>query len=133
MKAEFDFAAAEDGAAERRGEHRTTAVYRPVLIETEESAGFCLPRNMSPSGMMGVAYAQFATDQPVTVLDISQQGIKAAASFVMPGDEAVVRLEGLEPHKAEVRRTQAGMAGLKFIRPIGFEELAKWIVQRQST
>lgn len=190
-------------ADERRAGNRTTAVYRPVLIEMEEFAGFCLIRNLSPGGLMGVVYAQFAAGQPITVQfhpdhvvtgmiawakeqrigvrfdeeidvarvlrtlgsqssdgrlnraprlqihcegelvaeqrtlpitlqDISQRGIKAAVPLVQPGDEFVVRLEGLEPHKAVVRWTQNGTAGLNFIRPLGFEELAEWVIQRQS-
>ncbi len=41
----------EDPASpDRRRDNRTTAVYRPVLLETEGFTGFCLLRNLSPSG-----------------------------------------------------------------------------------
>lgn len=203
MKIKEELLADEAFAVDRRAEDRTTAVYRPVLIETDEFAGFCLVKNLSAGGMMGVAYAEFAADQPVTiqfhpdhvitgaivwslegrigvsfnekidvdavlhnlaskhvgrlvnraprlniecsgqlvvdgrtlpitVVDISQRGMKAAAAFVKPGEEVVVHFDGMEPHKAEVRWTQGGMAGLHFVRPIGFEDLARWVIERQA-
>ncbi len=191
-------------AGDRRAAERTTSVYRPVLIETAEFGGFCLVRNLSPGGMMGVVYTQFGAEQPVTVqfhpdhvvtgvivwskegrigirfntridvdavlqnlasksvgtrvnraprlpieypaeveiggrlrrirlLDISQRGMKAVVNCPMqPGDELVVRLEGLQPHRAEVRWVEDGVAGLNFILPIGFEDLARWVIERQS-
>lgn len=64
--------------------------------------------------------------------DISQRGIKACASYVRPGDEVQVRLPGLEPRKAVVRWTQPKLAGLNFLRPFAFEELAQWVVKQQS-
>jgi hypothetical protein len=200
---EEQFPAGDAFAVDRRAEGRTTAVYRPVLIETDEFGGFCLVKNLSPGGMMGVAYAQFAADQPVTIqfhpehvvsgvivwsqgdrigarfdepidveavlhnlaskhvgtlinraprlpiecggeveidgrrlpiklIDISQRGAKVAAGFVKPGETVVLRLEGLDPHRAEVRWTQTGLAGLHFLRPIAFEDLARWVIERQS-
>jgi len=188
--------------ADRRIEERAATIFRPVLIETDEFAGFCLVRNISSNGMMGDVYTDFASDSPITVQfgcgrmvegtllwcrsgrigvqfagpidvaevlarvskkelegkviraprlamqcsaqlligerhlsielqDISQRGIKAAASFVKPGDDVWVRLEGLDPRKASVRWTQAGTAGLNFIRPLSFDELAQWVVQQQ--
>jgi PilZ domain len=188
---------------DRRSSERISSVYRPVLLETEEFAGFCLVRNLSPGGMMGSVYTQFAENQPVTVQfhpdhvisatiswskegqigiqfdeeinvadmlrkladkhigtkvnraprlqiecdggleldgrsipmrlrDISQRGIKAQVSHLKPGDEVLVRLPGLEPHKALVRWTQSGLAGLNFVRTISFEELAVWVIGRQS-
>ncbi len=52
---------------DRRKESRTTAVFRPVLLETEDFTGFCLLKNLSCSGLMGVAYAYFAEGEPVNV------------------------------------------------------------------
>ena len=66
----------------------------------------------------------------IDVQDISQRGIKARTSYVRAGDEVTVRLEGLEPRKAVVRWTQPGTAGLAFLRPFGFEELAAWVANR---
>jgi hypothetical protein len=67
----------------------------------------------------------------IKLQDISQRGIKVAASFIKPNDEVLVRVEGLE-RKAIVRWTQGGTAGLNFIRPLGFEELAVWVIRQQS-
>ena len=187
---------------DQRSEERTATVFRPVIIETDEFAGFCLVRNLSPNGMRGRVYTSFAEglvisvrfspeilvqgtliwckdehvgvhfDEPIDVAhvlsdlakklvdgkinraprlqiecsaelcigdrtlaiqvqDISQRGIKAAASFIRPGDEVQVRLKGLE-RKAIVRWTQGGAAGLNFIRPLSFEELAHWVIRQQT-
>ncbi|HZF46920.1 MAG TPA: PilZ domain-containing protein [Sphingomonadaceae bacterium] len=194
----------EDGQEDRRKDGRTTAVYRPVLLEAEGFAGFCLLRNLSSSGMMGVAYADFALGEAVsvqfmpnlvvpgrvvwskegkigvefdqeidlaevlrnmggshseshlnraprlpircegeallgdlrlrlTVRDISQRGLKAILLSVRPGDEVTVRLPGLESRKAVVRWSQQDIAGLNFIRPLAFEELARWAIYCQSS
>jgi hypothetical protein len=188
---------------ERRADGRAATVFRPVLIETEEFAGFCLVRNLSQNGLMGVVYTQFAAGLPVSVqfnqdlivpstviwsehgrvgvqfdapievpavldslakreiegkinraprvqvrcngtfligdrslsisvLDISQRGIKVRASFVRPGDEVLVQLDGLEPRKAAVRWTQDGTVGMNFLRPLGFEYLAEWVIGQQT-
>lgn len=65
------------------------------------------------------------------VLDISQRGLKVRTSFVRPGDEVLVRLDGLDERKAIVRWTQPGLAGLAFVRPLSFDELARWVVEQQ--
>ncbi|QGN55742.1 PilZ domain-containing protein [Novosphingobium sp. Gsoil 351] len=197
-----DFQSTADLPGERRAQGRTATVFRPVLIETDAFAGFCLVRNLSPNGMRGQVYTSFAEGLPITVQfspdrivqgtltwckdehvgvqfdepvdveqvlsdlarklvegrvnraprlqieckaeliigdrslaievqDISQRGIKAVASFIKPGDEVWVRLEGLEL-KAVVRWTQGGIAGLNFLRPLPFEELAHWVIRQQS-
>ncbi len=189
---------------ERRSEERGATVFRPVLIETEDFAGFCLVRNLSPRGLRGKVYTTFAPPQPITVQftcaelvrgtlvwckdghvgvsfaqpidvprvladlsqneidgrisrslrlpiqctgefviegrthradvqDISQRGLKVLSSYVRPGEELTVVLEGLEKRKAIVRWSQAGMAGLNFLRPLSFCELAQWVVERQMS
>lgn len=199
---DFDFPEAE-GTDDRRRDNRTTAVYRPVLLETEGFTGFCLLRNLSPSGMMGIAYAAFAEGEAVSVQfmpghvvtgeivwskdgrigvkfdeeidlagslknmgstyvesglnraprlqidcegeavvgdarwkirvqDISQRGIKTTLPSVRPGDEVTILLPGMEPRKAIVRWAQADSVGLNFVRPIAFEELARWAIFQQS-
>lgn len=199
---EHSLKAADIAGDERRSETRGATVFRPVLIETEDFAGFCLVRNLSPHGMRAKVYTSFAADQPLVVRfasntivqgrliwcdgehigvgfeqgidvtevletlsrkeldgrlnrplrlpisataeliiegrslraevqDISQRGIKVLTSYVRPEEEVVIRLEGLEQRKAIVRWTQTGMAGLNFIRPLSFDELARWVVQRQ--
>jgi hypothetical protein len=189
--------------SERRSEGRTATVFRPVLIAAEEFAGFCLVRNLSPKGMMGRVYVQFAgglpvfmqfTDtivvagvvawsrdghigvrfdkpvdidrilgelgrksvgrkinraprldircrgelvvdggiHPIDVLNISQRGLGVKAfCFLAPDQEVQVRLNGLDPRKAIVRWTQFDMAGVNFIGPLGFAELAEWVVGLQ--
>jgi hypothetical protein len=65
------------------------------------------------------------------VQDISQRGLKVRASFVRPGDEVIVRLPSLDPRKAIVRWTQPSLAGLAVVRPLSFDELARWVVEQQ--
>ena len=189
-------------ADERRSEPRGATVFRPILIETEDFAGFCLVRNLSAHGMRAKVYTSFATDQSLVVQfssnrivegrviwcdgehmgvgfetninvaevladisrreqggrlnrplrlpisataemiidgrsfaaevqDISQRGLKLSTSTVRSGEELTVRLKGLESRKAVVRWTQTGMAGLNFVRPLLFDELARWVIQQQ--
>lgn len=68
----------------------------------------------------------------IELVDISQGGLKVRASCLCPGDELRVRLEGMPARKAVVRWTQPDVAGLNFISPLGFEELADWALQRQD-
>jgi hypothetical protein len=187
-----------DGA-NQRSEDRTATVLRPVFVENQEFAGFCLVRNLSSQGMMGEVYTSFVShcgiavhfssdrvvrgrviwckegrigvqfDDPVNVAevlsdlatrviegrviraprvqvqctgtlvigdrslaielqDISQRGAKVAASFIVPGDEVYLQLRGLHARKALVCWTLRGHAGLKFVMPVPFEELALWII-----
>jgi len=193
----------EGGESDRRRDVRTTAVYRPVLLEAEGFTGFCLLRNLSPSGMMGEAYADFAVGEEVSiqfmpghvvggnvvwsqdgrigvefdqeidlagslknmgstylesklnraprlqvdcegeavmedsrwkirVQDISQRGVKAVLPSARPGDEVLMILPGMEPRKAIVRWSQKDVAGLNFLRPIAFEELARWVISYRA-
>ena len=203
MGIEADYKSTVDSPlSDHRSEERTATIFRPVLIETDQFAGFCLVRNLSSNGMRGRVYTSFAEglaitvqfspekivtgtliwckdehvgvefDEPIDVArvlsdlsrrlvegkinraprlqiecsaeltigdrtlaiqlqDISQRGIKAAASFIRPGDEVRVRLEGLD-RKAVVRWTQGGIAGLNFVRPLSFEELAHWVIRQQA-
>ena len=68
----------------------------------------------------------------IRLQDISQRGLKAYIPAVRPADEVTVRLPGIEPRKAIVRWVQFDLAGLSFVRPIAFEVLARWAVDRQS-
>lgn len=67
---------------------------------------------------------------PFRLKDISQRGLKAVVGTVELEPKVVVRLEGLDPREASVRWTKDGAAGMRFIRPLGFEELAEWLVRR---
>ena len=191
-------------ASERRSEPRGATVFRPILVETSDFAGFCLVRNLSEHGMLAKTYAHFDTDLPLTihfssrklvegraiwcddellgvafeeaidvaevladlakkdhdgklnrplrlpisavaelaiekrsfpanVHDISQRGIKVSTYSLHTGEEPMVRLAGLDPRKAAVRWTYNGMAGLNFIRPLSFDQLARWVIQQQLT
>jgi hypothetical protein len=201
MNAHMDISS--DCEVERRAQGRSATVFRPVLIEADGFVGFCLVRNLSPSGLRGRVYTSFAEGMPlrvqfhpdkevdasvvwckdgevglrfeedievsrvlanlarslvdgkvnraprlqiqsradlligkrtlsVEVQDISQRGVKVAASFVEPDDELQLRLQGLAPRKATVRWTQPGTAGLTFVSPLSFEELARWVIGQQN-
>lgn len=68
----------------------------------------------------------------IELVDISQAGVKIRASCLCPGDEVRIRLEGMALRKAIVRWVHMDTAGLSFVSPLGFEELADWALQRQS-
>ena len=68
----------------------------------------------------------------IEVQDVSQRGIKITASFILPGDELYVEMSGIERRKAIVRWTKDGAAGLHFVRPLSFEQLANWVVDYQT-
>lgn len=65
MPASFPTLSANEN--DRRTATRTTSIYRPVIIEVGDFAGFCLVRNISPMGMLGTVYADFAPNQPITI------------------------------------------------------------------
>jgi len=192
------------GPAELRSAHRTSTVFRPVLVETENFAGFCLVRNISSHGLMGEVYTSFAIGTPVTlsfelldlikgrvawcsegrvgiefdetidvaevlssvatkrvdgkvnraprlelrtlgevicdnrtipieVQNISQKGLQIRAQFLQASEEIEVRLSGMPKRKAVVRWTQRGIAGLNFLSPIPFVELAEWVIVTNAT
>lgn len=192
----------EADTGDRRAQARTATVFKPVLMETDDFAGFCLIRNLSGTGLMGHAFADFPVNVLVTihlglhtvkgtlvwcsegrigvqfdqiidvnrtlaqlaapvadgrlnraprlrlqchgdliigdrtlrveVKDVSQRGIKIVASFIRPGDELYVEIAGLERRKAVVRWTQGELAGLSFMSPLSFEQLASWAVLKQT-
>lgn len=68
----------------------------------------------------------------VNVQDISQRGVKVATSILSPGEEVTIRLPDMKQKKAIVRWVQEGTCGLNFLVPLGFEELARWVIERQS-
>lgn len=186
----------------RRSEPRAATVFRPVLIETDDFAYFCLVRNLSSRGMKSTVYTAFppgtsltvrfgsetAVDgtlawckgdhigvsfkQPVNVdellasivtetkgaklnrplrmqvecraqlfidgrvlvsevRDISQKGLKVLCASVHAGEEVHVNLPHLGSRKAVVRWSREGAAGLNFLSPLSFEELARWAVNQR--
>lgn len=68
---------------------------------------------------------------PVEVIDISQKGVKLRSPYLNEGDEAVVKIDGLEPRKGIVKWARDGSAGLNFIRPLDFDQLGAWAVRTQ--
>ena len=68
----------------------------------------------------------------INVSDVSTRGIRVLASFIMPGDELYVEVGGSEWRKAVVRLTRDGIAGLHFVRPLSFEQLAIWAITQQD-
>lgn len=64
--------------------------------------------------------------------DISQSGVKVRASYIKPGDTVDVILDGLSLRRAKVCWMQNGIAGLNFLRPLSFEELASWVTGQNA-
>jgi hypothetical protein len=70
---------------------------------------------------------------PVQLQDISQNGVKViTAAPVWLGDEGMLRIRGLEPRKAVARWIQNDIVGLQFTRPLGFQELAHWVLEKHG-
>jgi hypothetical protein len=66
------------------------------------------------------------------ISDISQRGLKALTSYLRDRDQVIVHLQSLGERRAVVRWTRPGMAGLNFLRPLSFDELAKLVVELTS-
>lgn len=192
----------DNDPTDRRGEPRSTLVYRPLLVEAEQFVGFCLAKNISSLGMMGRFYTHCSVGAPVKVhfndfhatpgsiawsnygaigvkfdtlinveeilallsqprqrgkvsraprlpievkgdiicegrtvpvevINISQKGVKLRSPFLSQGDDAVVKIGGLEPRRAIVKWAKDGVAGLNFPRPLNFDQLGKWAAHEQ--
>lgn len=85
---------------DQRQSQRTTALFRPALLDAEDFQSFCLVKNISTSGLMATFYAPVRPGQPVTV------------HF----DEAT-KLEGKVVWHEDAR------AGIEFLRAIDVTEL----------
>ncbi|UZK64884.1 PilZ domain-containing protein [Sphingomonas sp. M1-B02] len=68
----------------------------------------------------------------VMLLDISQGGARIDADFLHAGDEIVLNVPRLAQRRATVRWTRDGHAGIGFLAPIGFDQLAKWGEEHRS-
>ena len=66
------------------------------------------------------------------VSDVSQRGLKLTVSGVRSGDELAIRLPHHSVKKAVVRWTQDGTAGLNFVAPMKYSELAEWAIRIQE-
>lgn len=69
----------------------------------------------------------------VRLEDISQKGVRVRSSYLQPGDEVHLLLDGLDRRLAMVRWVGPEVAGLDFIRPLAFDELARWTAQQRAT
>jgi hypothetical protein len=61
---------------EDRFDARGTAVFFPVLIETEEFTGYCLVSDLSAEGMKAKVYAKFSRQQPICIHFTSHETIQ---------------------------------------------------------
>jgi len=66
------------------------------------------------------------------VSDVSQRGMKVSISGVTNGEEVDVRLPHHSMKRAIVRWTQDGTAGLNFVNPMKYSELAEWAIRVQE-
>ncbi|WP_172799936.1 PilZ domain-containing protein [Croceicoccus bisphenolivorans] len=69
---------------------------------------------------------------PAWVSDVSQRGLKVVISGVAKGEEVHVLLPHHHVKKAIVRWTQEGAAGLNFVAPMKYCELAEWAIRVQE-
>ena len=69
---------------------------------------------------------------PAWVSDVSQRGLKVTITGVANGEELKVELPHHSPKKAIVRWTQDGAAGLNFVAPMKYSELAEWAIRVQE-
>lgn len=69
---------------------------------------------------------------PAKVLDVSQRGVKVAASGVTVGNEVAIKLPNLPARKTIVKWTQYGVSGLSFVTPIAYKDLAEWVLEVQA-
>ena len=68
----------------------------------------------------------------IEVRDISQRGVQIAASFLQPGDQVELHVDGLERRQAVVQWIHTGIAGLSFVTPLAFDELAHWAAEQNA-
>src|SRR5688500_9272199 len=69
---------------ERRFDARGTAVFFPVLIETDEFSGYCLVNNLSPEGMRAKVYVNFSRQQSIRVHFTSNELIEGMLVWSEP-------------------------------------------------
>lgn len=77
---------------DRRSEPREATVFRPVLIDAEGFASFCLVRNLSPTGMRAKVYSAFAIDTAL-VIQFSESELIAGTLIWQKDDHIGVRFE----------------------------------------
>jgi len=67
----------------------------------------------------------------IEVRDISQRGVQIAAPFLQAGDRVELHIDGLERRNAVVQWVHTGTAGLSFVTPLPFDELAHWAAEQK--
>lgn len=70
---------------ERPSEMQGTAVFLPVLIISEEYAGYCLVTSLSPEGLKAKVYARFTRQQEVAIQFASHEFVRG--TLVWTGHE----------------------------------------------
>lgn len=109
------------------------AVDVPQLLERLSHGGdFGLPKRAPRLQMRSAAHVSLDGRQvPVELLDISQNGVKVRTPYLKPLDEVTIELQGMALKWAVVRWTQAGIAGLRFLVPLSFDQLGEWVIDQQ--
>lgn len=105
-----------------------------VAVLTGAEGGDQLSRSRPPRLSIG-CIARFVTegrDLLGSVSDISQRGLKVNVTRVKVGDEMDVYLPHHPVKKAIVRWTDDGAAGLNFVAPMKYNELAEWAILVQE-
>ena len=74
---------------EFRFDTRGTAVFFPILIETEEFTGYCLVSDLSPDGMKAKIQADFSRQQPVCVHFTSHEAIDGTLVWAETGEVGI--------------------------------------------
>lgn len=72
-------------ADDRRQGDRVTTIYRPVVIRVGDFAGFCLVRNISSGGLLGMVYADFSANQPIRVEFSEGQAVDGTIAWAQDG------------------------------------------------
>jgi hypothetical protein len=73
--------------SDRRADQRGAAIFRPVLIEIENRAAFCLVRNISAGGMSGRVYSDFSGHLPLEVT--FAPGVSVPGTLVWSRDQHI--------------------------------------------
>lgn len=92
--------AVENHLTDGRRAERTTALFRPALLETEDLHSFCLVRNISSSGMMVTLHAS-----------------------VEPGQTISIRFDEVTELKGRIVWHEDDRAGIEFFEPIDVAKL----------
>jgi hypothetical protein len=90
---------------ERPFDVKGTALFFPVLIETDDFVGYCRVSNLAPEGMKAEVCGTFSREQPVRVHLTAEERIHGALVWSGPG-QVGVRFD----HRIDVARVLASVA-----------------------